>query len=323
MPTNIPNIKVVIAHCNRRCPVLHTEILSSIQVGCALTNQSFPDMLHDNDGENISVHNPKYSELTAVYWAWKNQAKLGNPDYIGLMHDRRHFLFNPQLPIPNRNVTWLNRSSVYMFPPICKQYLSFLTDDMIRSYFPTNDVIVLKPYNVENSIAHGTVRDQFLKTEGTTGDLFDIWKDIVEKLFPEYKPELDEFTHGHSYHPCNMSIMRKDLFEEYCHFQFTVLGEVDKKIDSSHFSKAKKRYLGCLGEFMLSLFIMKLKKTRPQVHITELDGVFFMPQDSPEYHKLPRYRLAKMFLWGKQRKKYQKKYQELADKLAVLKFFES
>ena len=322
MPTNAPNIKILIAHCNRRCPALHTEILSSIQVGSALAEQLFPDMLHDNEGENISIHNPRYSELTATYWAWKNQEKLGNPDYIGLMHDRRHFVFNPRLPIPNKQVTWLERSSVYMFPPICKQYLSFLTDDIIRSYFPANDVMILKPYNIQHSIPNGTVRDHFLKTEGVTGDMFDIWKETVEKLFPDYKPEVDTFAKGPIYHPCSMSIMRKDLFDQYCQFQFKVLDEVDKQIDSSQFSKAKKRYLGCLGEFMLSLFIMKLKNTRPEIRLVEVDGVFFMPQDCPEYHKLPRYRIAKMLLWGKRGQKYQKKYKELAAKLDVLKFFE-
>jgi len=322
MTTFTPKIKILIAHCNRRCPALHTDILSSIQVGSALASQLFPDMLHDNDGENISIHNPKYCELTAVYWAWKNQDKLGNPDYIGLMHDRRHFLFNPQLPIPNTQVTWLDHSSVYMFPPICNKYLSYLTDDSIRSYFPTNDIMILKPYDNENRIPNGNMRDRFLIGEGVTGNLFDMWVETVRELFPDYIPELEAFTKGHIEHLCSMSIMRKDLFEQYCQFQFAVLGTLDKQIDSSNFSKPKKRFLGYLGEFMLSLFIMKLRNTRPDVRIIEVNGVFFMPQDSPEYHQLTRYRIAKTLLWGKLRQKYQRKYKELSDKLAVLNFFQ-
>ena len=35
--------------------------------------------------------NRNINELTALYWAWKNYDKLGNPDYIGLMHYRRQF----------------------------------------------------------------------------------------------------------------------------------------------------------------------------------------------------------------------------------------
>ena len=35
----------------------------------------------DNEGDNISLKNPRYCELTGVYWAWKNLES----DYIGLV----------------------------------------------------------------------------------------------------------------------------------------------------------------------------------------------------------------------------------------------
>ena len=41
----------------------------------------------DNTGDNISVKNPNYCELTGMYWAWKNL----NCEYIGLCHYRRYF----------------------------------------------------------------------------------------------------------------------------------------------------------------------------------------------------------------------------------------
>lgn len=36
----------------------------------------------DNTGDNISLKNANYCELTGLYWAWKNL----NADYIGLVH---------------------------------------------------------------------------------------------------------------------------------------------------------------------------------------------------------------------------------------------
>ena len=41
----------------------------------------------DHTGDNISADNPYFSELTGLYWAWKNL----DADYIGLVHYRRHF----------------------------------------------------------------------------------------------------------------------------------------------------------------------------------------------------------------------------------------
>jgi hypothetical protein len=60
-----------------------------IQVGSALTNIRLSEgILTDDVGENISVKNKQYCELTALYWIWKHAKE----DIIGLVHYRRHFL---------------------------------------------------------------------------------------------------------------------------------------------------------------------------------------------------------------------------------------
>lgn len=43
---------------------------------------------YDNTGDNISIKNPNYCELTAFYWIWKNQLHRAD-EYVGVYHYRR------------------------------------------------------------------------------------------------------------------------------------------------------------------------------------------------------------------------------------------
>ena len=51
-------------------------------------------MMWDDVGENISAENDEDCELTAQYWVWKNYETAGNSEYVGVMHYRRHFVFD-------------------------------------------------------------------------------------------------------------------------------------------------------------------------------------------------------------------------------------
>lgn len=59
---------------------------TDIQVGAALTDQKVSDIV-DSKGDNISIKNKQYCEMTALYWIWKNTSY----DYTGLCHYRRRF----------------------------------------------------------------------------------------------------------------------------------------------------------------------------------------------------------------------------------------
>ena len=87
------NLKILVAY-HIKSPVVENEVFLPIHLGQGddydyLATQ----MIGDDTGDNISKKNSTYNEFTAVYWAWKNYDKIGNPDYIGLNHYRRFFIF--------------------------------------------------------------------------------------------------------------------------------------------------------------------------------------------------------------------------------------
>lgn len=47
----------------------------------------------DNTGDNISLLNNKFCEITGIYWIWKNYKNLDNLEYVGFQHYRRVFDF--------------------------------------------------------------------------------------------------------------------------------------------------------------------------------------------------------------------------------------
>ncbi|HBK6302481.1 TPA: DUF4422 domain-containing protein, partial [Campylobacter jejuni] len=102
-----PSIKILVGY-HKPAELLKDDILTPIHLGRALATEASKDgniskddykwmcenMIGDDTGDNISYLNRCLNELTGIYWAWKNYDKLGNPDYIGFMHYRRHFIFD-------------------------------------------------------------------------------------------------------------------------------------------------------------------------------------------------------------------------------------
>ena len=78
------NIKIIIA-THRQYPILEDDNYLPVFAGAAGSDLNLPYQ-RDDEGENISAKNRYYSELTAMYWAYKNL----KADYIGLCHYHRY-----------------------------------------------------------------------------------------------------------------------------------------------------------------------------------------------------------------------------------------
>ncbi|MFT3952091.1 MAG: DUF4422 domain-containing protein [Oscillospiraceae bacterium] len=66
------------------------KILHTVQTGAALTDRRIAEFA-DDTGDNISALNPWFSEVCALYWAWKNAPDV---PFVGLCHYRRRFVLD-------------------------------------------------------------------------------------------------------------------------------------------------------------------------------------------------------------------------------------
>lgn len=96
------------------------------------------------------------------------------------------------------------------------------------------------------------------------------------KLLEQYVCQVDEsyaetfhrYEQSHFYIPCNMAIMKRRLFDEYCEFAFSVTEKIYQYY-KNHAVIRGDRYMGYIFENLLSIFIMN-KKGNINVDYTDM-----------------------------------------------------
>lgn len=236
-----PNIEILnVVHKPAFLP--DNDLIKPIQVGAALAGRRLEDMAYyDDQGDNISDRNRSYCELTAIYWAWKNL----DADYYGLFHYRRYLSFAPDDP------TDLFPGRAYPSIPGALDKIG-LDEATMRSVIEANDLIVPRQDDTQLASGDASIYEQY-KTEHYIADL-DYCMAYIEQNHPNIAPHL-QALHGTKVYFCNMFIMRKDLFEEYCEYIFDVLGAFEANNDISGYNPQQYRVTGFLAERLTNVFI--------------------------------------------------------------------
>jgi len=100
-------IKIVVA-THKEYNLLNQEYLFPIHVGAKLSSIDL-SYQRDDEGDNISIKNKYYCELTGLYWAYKHLKS----DYIGLCHYRRYFNLD-NIQINNYDVILPKKRNYYI-----------------------------------------------------------------------------------------------------------------------------------------------------------------------------------------------------------------
>lgn len=263
------NIKIFVSYKEKH-KIIKTDIIQPIQTGRAITNEIFEGMIGDDTGDNISKDNERYNELSAQYWVWKNYDKIGNPDYVGFMHYRRHLLFDDEKLRPKNR--YLNHPNWYVFSMLDDSYMDFLDSKKIKEQLLNCDCLLPKIYDY-NNYQFKTIIDDYKHLIYQNVEHLYLMINLVKEIYPEYAAVADDVLYGHKKYIANMFVMSKNMFFEYSEFLFNIEREVDRRIDSTYYSSGELRFLGYLGEILLTIFILQCKKLG-KYNIKELDASF-------------------------------------------------
>ncbi len=276
----MPKIKIFVSYKDKH-KTIKSDIITPIQTGRAIAEEVFEGMIGDDTGDNISCENNKYCELSAQYWVWKNYEKIGNPEYIGFMHYRRHFIFDEKFDISKKE-RWLPGIDIFIAETFDEECRKNISDENIINVINENfDCYAIKPYDVRLYLNNNVyMKEHYISTiQGAKRIIYDIFYDVVSELYPEYKSILDEFTYGSKMNCCNMFIMKKECFFEYSEFCFNVLKEIDKRVDYASFTSQELRFLGFIGEYLLTLYIINLEKKKKYVKYLNALFIKYIDED--------------------------------------------
>ena len=210
-----------------RSRIDYEDWLEPVQVGAALVERTIAS-LRDDFGENISHKNRNYSELTALYWLWKNrlQSEGGEHMYYGLMQYRRR--------------------------------LQISEDDFLR--LEANEVDVVLPYPMIYEPDISVHPKRYLKEED-----WQVLLSALQELHPAYAKAFPSVLSQPYFYNYNIILARKNVLAAYCKWLFPVLERVEELSVPKGKDRAD-RYIGYIGEVLETLYFMYHKAKLHIVH---------------------------------------------------------
>ncbi len=219
------------SHVDRalRHPPILPDYVFPIQVGRANADRRIADIV-DNTGDNISNRNGNYSELTGLYWLWKNKLCESQADSS-----------------PGKDN--LEQESIYYGFCQYRRMLTFADDDLLR--LTLNDVDAVLPYPLPydpNIHAH---HERYINDSDWEGLLT-----ALEELEPEYSSCFDTVLSQQWLYNYNVIFAKKSVLRDYCSWLFPILQRTEEITNASSRSD---RYIGYMAETLETLYFMKNK----------------------------------------------------------------
>lgn len=227
-------------------------LATAVQGGAALhppIEGALPDI---GEGGSISHKNPAYCELTVQYYAWKNV----EADCYGFCHYRR--FFGKRSSVPYRAVGRLTQR---------QRDKLLLSEEELLARMRRYDVLVPRAEDMGVS-----VWEQYASSPHCFGEDLERFTVLLKQRYPHLASAADSYLSQSKQYFCNMFIMCRELFFDYCSHLFPLLEEFDlQKTVRGDFQS--DRTDGYLAERFFGIYLFYLRENGKKIwECTRIDA---------------------------------------------------
>lgn len=257
-----PDIKIFVSHrIDLDSETIDNPLYIPVRCGAVYDEREDVTMLGDDTGDNISDRRESFCELTVQYWAWKNV----EADYYGLCHYRRYLSFSGKEYVADK------QSIVHEKKLGISTIQKHKLDDKnnITQQISCYDAIIAKDFDLREYPFPDKKRDVYQYWKELDQLFIDykyisVMLEIISKMYPDYTDIAQKYMKGQKFLGYNCFILKKELFYDLCEFEFSILFEMERRIDFSNYSERMTRSLGYFSEVLYSIWLEKNVINRDQ-----------------------------------------------------------
>ncbi|PIF02085.1 MAG: hypothetical protein CR996_01355 [Draconibacterium sp.] len=218
----------------------------------------------DDTGDSISEENPYYSELTGIYWVWKNTCQ----DIVGSCHYRRYFTA--------KRIPFIYKLKLIASLRINKKKAGFISTNNINLFrkrlLSRSEIIeILQEYDAILPVRRQfrySVREHYHKYHNQT-DLV-IVEEIIRKKFPAYIQSFQNTINNNWLYTNNIFVLKKDQFNALMNWLFAILFAFKERIDLNNYRDYQSRVFGFMSERLITVWF-----NHYNLKIKELPVIYF------------------------------------------------
>ncbi len=199
----------------------------------------------DKTGESISHLNPYFSELTALYWIWKNY-KCPPDNFVGIMHYRRLLVDGWVSSLNKTPASIENINKILLQKDLIVPEKTHFSPNAYQNYSEEHDEADMR---LSLSIAEN-------KDGVKEGEYIDFLKSL------------------RTAHICNMFACKKSIFDNYCSWLFPILFESLNQINFKDRDAYQKRVFGFLSERLFNVWLNDKNYSIEQLRMIRTDFSF-------------------------------------------------